>query len=133
MGLKSFFSFIWNDFKSDVKFIKTFFFGKQEDKDKLAANAKRNVAGMWKALPEAMKEYWMWFFIVAFAFCLGIYIGSQYYQVKCNDIIMEVNEELREEYGIYVGVDKFKVRLNESNYGKLGIVSSLQNATIPDS
>jgi len=41
-----------------------------------------------------IKEYWIWYLIILFAFCCGFMLASAYYGGKCQVIINQVIENL---------------------------------------
>jgi hypothetical protein len=90
--LKAIKKFIIDDFKSDLNFIGWVIEGKFRPKIN-----KDKVKELFD-LEAFVKENWLMFFVIAFAFVCGLFYGSQYYQDKCNiyiqeHILPEVNQQ----------------------------------------
>ena len=48
-----------------------------------------------------LKEYWLWYLIIFFAFCCGFLIASQYYKGKCGILVQNVVETCKSmNYGL---------------------------------
>jgi len=98
----SFFSFFYNDFKKDILFLKKFFFGTKEEK-RIIINRVKFMFSMDKfSLSSSLKENWTWIMIIILALFTGMLLASVYYEISFNDRINDLNEELQENYGIYL-------------------------------
>lgn len=85
--IKDFFVFIIDDFKSDIRTIKTI-------KAKLETGEIKNpitLRNVWKfilEIPYIIAENWLFFMMLILAFTCGYFVASQHYQDECNKIIL---------------------------------------------
>jgi hypothetical protein len=48
-----------------------------------------------------LKEYWIWYLIILFAFCCGFVLAGAYYQGKCQVFVDQIIENLTRQ-GFYI-------------------------------
>jgi len=100
--------FLWDDLKSDIKFLKDVGSGKKNlDFSKLDWGVD------WKAT-------FMLFLFIMLSFCVGWFLASQYYQSECNLFILE--NYLDDKYvhlGDGVVVEKVNYSLGGSKVGSV--------------
>lgn len=91
--------FLWEDLKKDWRTFKAIFQGK--------AKCVFTAQEFMDNVGDAAKEYYPWFLLVIAAFICGFFVASQYYEMECNEHILEVfypwviNESLRPT-GLYL-------------------------------
>lgn len=84
------FKFLWNDLKTDILCVKETIKRAREgkpivDQDKLDLFRKEVLSKP----GERFKESWPWLIVIIFAFVLGWVMAAGYYQVACNNFIIE--------------------------------------------
>ncbi len=73
--------FVIEDFKTDIQFIKRWNKGEIKWRYTIKQLLTINIKTI-------LKEYYLWYIIIALSFCVGYYIATQNYQNACNEYII---------------------------------------------
>lgn len=103
--IKSFFSFLYNDFKEGMLLLKEVFTGKYKPRYSLSEFFD------FKELFKDNKMLWMWLWIITLAFCLGYLVAAKRYEVLANNVIIETCSNINDP-----GINPFNaINLNLTN------------------
>jgi len=80
--------FLWEDLKEDVRTVKKLLTS-QEFRNNTASKMESMTLYLRDNFKTILKEYWIWYLLLIFAFVSGWYVASVHYQSQCNQFIYD--------------------------------------------
>jgi len=94
------FKFLWNDLKTDILFLISLIKGeaKINEKTKLIVKEFQKEKAKGNLMTDFLKDNWFWILFAVLTFCIGLWLGSLYFENKCNSVLVKAIEECNNYY-----------------------------------